>query len=229
MVDLTSAMLNLRMTELDRGGYELVLDERFDQGALNERVWLPYHLPHWSSRDRSAARYRLAGHGLELLIEADQPPWYAEIGEWTRVSTLQTGEFAGPVGSEVGQYRLKPELVVVEEQPNVALFTTQFGLIECRARAIPDEANSVALWLIGYEDEPERSAEICVFEIFGRHMDDDQAKVGMGIHPHGDPSIQEDFSREPVAIDARASHTYAASWTPDGRFLLCGRAVGQGR
>ena len=26
----------------------------------------------------------------------------------------------------------------------------------------------VALWLIGYEDEPDRSGEICVCEIFGR-------------------------------------------------------------
>ena len=44
----------------------------------------------------------------------------------------------------------------------------------------------VALWMIGYEDPPERSAEICVCEIFGREVGVDHALVGMGVHPLGD-------------------------------------------
>jgi beta-glucanase (GH16 family) len=73
----------------------------------------------------------------------------------------------------------------------------------------------VALWMIGYEDEPERSAEICICEIFGRDMTIDTAAVGMGVHPFGDPTIVDEFAAEVVAIDAREFHVYAAEWTPD--------------
>ena len=70
--------------------------------------------------------------------------------------------------------------------------------------------------MIGYEDEPERSAEICAYEIFGRDVGAGHAKVGVGVHPFGDPTIFEDFSAETVEIDARDFHTYAAEWTPGG-------------
>jgi Glycosyl hydrolases family 16 len=72
----------------------------------------------------------------------------------------------------------------------------------------------VALWLIGYEDEPARSAEICVCEIFGRDIHPDRAAVGMGMHPFGDPGIVDDFRVETLPIDARKFHVYAADWTP---------------
>ena len=71
----------------------------------------------------------------------------------------------------------------------------------------------VALWLIGYEDGPEHSAEICVCEIFGRDVERGRALVGMGEHPFGDPAIVDDFSAEDVPIDAREFHVYAAEWT----------------
>jgi hypothetical protein len=73
----------------------------------------------------------------------------------------------------------------------------------------------VALWMIGYEDEPERSAEICVCEIFGRDVGPHHAAVGVGVHPFGDPAIVDDFTRVTLAIDAREFHVYAAEWTRD--------------
>ena len=69
--------------------------------------------------------------------------------------------------------------------------------------------------MIGYEDEPDRSAEICVCEIFGRDVGRDTARVGMGLHPFGDPSITDAFSAESVRIDARQTHTYSVVWAPD--------------
>ena len=61
---------------------------------------------------RSAARYEIGDGLLRLIIEADRQPWCPEIDGETRVSSLQTGVFAGPVGSTVGQSRFKPGLVV---------------------------------------------------------------------------------------------------------------------
>jgi glycosyl hydrolase family 16 len=200
--------------------YELEFDGTFAGDALDTSCWLPYYLPHWSSRERSAARYELGDGVLRLLIEADQQPWCPELDGDVRVSSLQTGEFAGPLGSPVGQHRFNPAAVVREPQANVRLYTPLYGRIELRAKAVDDPRAMVALWMIGYEDEPRRSAEICVCEIFGRDVAPDHVGVGMGLHPFGDPRIVDDFSRETVEIDARDFHIYAAEWTPDGVAFL---------
>lgn len=42
---------------LDRSAYALEFDERFDDGLLDR--WVPHYLPHWTTPDRSAARYEL--------------------------------------------------------------------------------------------------------------------------------------------------------------------------
>jgi beta-glucanase (GH16 family) len=116
--------------------------------------------------------------------------------------------------------------VVREEQENVRLYTPTYGIVELRCRATDDPRNMVALWMIGYEDEPERSAEICVCEIFGSEVKPDEALVGVGVHPFGDPKIVDDFSKLPVAMDAREPHTYAAEWTPERvRFSIDGEVV----
>ena len=72
----------------------------------------------------------------------------------------------------------------------------------------------VALWMIGFEDRPERSGEICICEIFGRDVGARSARIGLGIHPWVDPALREDFEQVPVDIDARGSHWYAAEWRP---------------
>ena len=195
--------------------YDLEFEDDFEESVLDERRWVPYYLPHWSSRARSAARYEVGGGLLHLLIEADQPPWYPEVDGELRVSSLQTGVFAGPVGSTIGQHRFDPRAVVREAQKNVRLYTPRYGFVEMRASATDDPLSMAALWLIGYEDDPERSAEICVCEIFGRDVSPERVAIGMGLHPFGDPGIVDEFSREVVRIDARDLHVYAADWTPE--------------
>jgi hypothetical protein len=195
--------------------FELEFEDTFDGTALNLGWWIPHYLSHWSSRDRSSARYELAGGGLRLLITADQQPWCPEFDGDVRVSSLQTGAYAGPVGSKVGQQRFNTDAVVREDQPNQRLYTPHYGRIEMRAKALDDPRSMVALWMIGYEDRPERSGEICVCEIFGRDVAPGHAKVGMGIHPFGDPRLSDDFSAVELAIDVCEFHVYAAEWQPE--------------
>jgi uncharacterized protein YndB with AHSA1/START domain len=202
-------------SDSSKAGYELEFEDTFDGEELDESRWFPYYLPQWSSRTASAARYQIGGGQLRLIIEADQQPWCPEFDGGIRVSSLQTGVFSGPVGSYVGQQRFNPDLLVRETQRNARLYTPQYGLFELRAKAIDDPRCMVALWMIGYEDEPDRSAEICICEIFGRDLKPDRAAVGMGVHPFGDPSIVDEFAAEVVAIDAREYHVYAAEWTPE--------------
>jgi hypothetical protein len=130
------------------------------------------------------------------------------------VSSLQTGVFAGPVGSEVGQHRFDPKAVVTEAQRNVALYTPQYGRLEVRLQALDDPRAMVSLWCPGYEGG-ERSGEICVCEIFGRDVGPNEAAVGMGVHPFGDPALEDDFEAVRLPIDARELHVYTADWTPE--------------
>lgn len=207
-------------------GYVLDFDESFGGRMLDRSRWVPHHLPQWSSATRSVAHHELRDGSLHLLIDADQEPWCPEYDGPTRVSSLQTGVFAGPVGSAVGQHRFDPEAVVREAQENVRLYTPHFGVIAVRARALADPACMVALWMIGYEDEPERSAEICVCEIFGTEVAADHVLIGMGVHPFGDPAIVDDFEKVRIDVDARDLHEYAAEWTPERvRFFVDGTVV----
>jgi hypothetical protein len=196
----------------------------FEEGVLDPLRWLPAYLPQWSSRARAAPRYAFEDGRLVLQIAADQQPWCPEWDGDTRVSSIQTGAFAGPLGSAIGQSRFRPELVVKEEQAPVRLYTPRYGRIEMRAAAIADPEAMVALWMIGYEDEPERSGEICICEIFGRDVLPGSVRVGMGIHPFGDPRLVDDFEQVELSIDATQPHAYAAEWTPTGvDFVVDGR------
>jgi hypothetical protein len=194
---------------------ELAFDDDFDGPDLDRSRWLPSYLPQWSSREQAAARYALADGFLRLRIDADQAPWCPEFDGDVRVSSLQTGVFAGPLGSRVGQHRFTPAAVVREEQKPQRLWTPRCGRIEVRMAAPADPDVMVALWMIGYEDEPERSAEICVCEIFGSEVGPDRALVGMGVHPFGDPGIVDEFEKVEVPVDVRTLHTYAVEWWPE--------------
>ncbi len=195
-------------------GYRLGFADEFDGPELDPARWIPHYLPHWSSREQGAARYAFADGGLVLRIDAGQGPWCAEFDGASRTSTLQTGEYAGPLGSTVGQSRFRPDLVVREEQPSRLLYGMHHGYVEIRMKATADPEAMVALWMIGYEDVPERSAEICVCEIFGNEVSPGSAAVGMGIHPFGDQSLTDEFEKVQVDVDVTEYHVYAAHWRP---------------
>lgn len=201
---------------VEKPGYQLEFQSDFQGDALDTTQWLPYYLPHWSSRERTAARCSLAGGRLRLHIDRDQPPWCPAYDGQVRVSALQTGCFAGPLGSPLGQHRFRPGLTVAEAQPVVQLYTPRYGYFETRLKAVPLPGYMVALWMIGFEDRPEHSAEICICEIFGRDMAPTAARVGYGLHPFGDPMIQDEFYHDTLPIDTAGFHIYAAEWTPGG-------------
>lgn len=194
---------------LDRSSFELEFD-----GTL-ESSWLPFYLPQWSSRARSAAR--VSFDPLELRIDEDQQPWSPEYNGELRVSNLQTGVRSGPVGSESGQHPFRDDLVVREQQQTERIYTPHYGLIEARVSALADANCMVALWLIGFEESPEQSGELCVFEIFGREVQPGVgAIVGLGVHPFRDPTLEDDFARVGLIADVQQPHTYSAVWHPGG-------------
>src|SRR4051812_49764710 len=144
---------------IDRSGFELEFDEDFAGPALSPERWVPHYLPHWTTPERSAARYELGPGLLRLRIDADQPAWRTEDGEM-RVSNLQTGSFSGPAGSKIGQHRHRADLSVATPQPTRRLYTPTSGLAEAVVPASPDPTGILAFWLVCLEEGVTRASGV---------------------------------------------------------------------
>ncbi len=203
------------------------IDERFAGPALDEEVWTPSYLPAWSSRAAARATYEMGPGGLRLSLPGDHPRWCPDLHEEPlRVSAVQSGNWSGPVGSTRGQQPFRDGLVVREEQPACWGFTPHLGRVEVECRAVIGPRSMFSAWMVGIEDVPERSGEICLVEVFGDTVAEGRAAVGSGIHPFRDPALREEFSADPMEIDVAESHRYAVEWQP-GRvdFLVDGERI----
>jgi hypothetical protein len=199
---------------LKKTGYRLEFGDEFDGPDLDTGKWFPFYLPHWSSRAQSAPGYYFEEGNLILQITKDQGPWCPEFDGEVRCSSIQTGEFAGPVGSKLGQLRFSDACTVREAQTNVQRYTPQYGYFELRARGVNTSANHAAFWMIGFEDIPERSGEIAICELVGTHTGPASSGIRFGVHPWGDQNLQDEFYEEFLNIDAARFHIYGLEWTP---------------
>lgn len=134
--------------------------------------------------------------------------------------------YSGEVGSTNGQHSFRDGAIVRESQPTQWGWTPSYGLLEIRARMDISARSMAAVWMVGLETDPTRSAEILVFEVFGDALEPGSAAVGMGLRPFRDPAITDAFEAPRVAIDVAGFHVYAADWRP-GRvdFLIDGEHV----
>ncbi len=205
----------------------LVLDEGFDGDTLDARLWLPHYLPAWSSLAETRATYAVADSHLDLTVAPDQAFWCADDHTpLLRVSGVQSGNLSGTVGSTHGQQPYRDGLLVREQQRTFVGHAFTGGHLELRASMELDADSMAAFWLVGLEDQPQRSAEICVAEVFGRTVTPAGADVGAGVHAFRDPAATEDFAAVPVALDVREPHDYAVDWTRERAvFAVDGRVV----
>lgn len=199
---------------LEKVGYRLDFHDAFDTGQLDTKKWLPYYLPHWSSREQSAANFEFKDNCLVLYITRDQQPCCPAV-DTVRASAIQTGTFSGAPGSSIGQHHFRDGLVVREVQQNTRLYTPQYGYFEVRCKGVHTSSNLASLWMIGYEEQPEQSGELTMFEIFGVERGATQSKVRYGVKPITDPKLtNDDFYIETFDIDTTEFHIYALEWTP---------------
>lgn len=201
--------------------------DMFEGPALDPGRWVAHYLPHWTTPERSAARYDLVPEGLRLRIDHDQPAWRPEDGEM-RVSNLQTGSWAGPIGSERGQHRHRPDgLVVRTATPARRLWTPSSGTLEVVASASADPTCMTGIWLVGLEEHsPQDSGEICLAELFGDRVGSGGSTVRLGIKAHHDPRLETDLADVRLSMDATTPHVYAVRWDSTGvRLLVDGDTV----
>ena len=219
------------MTTADRStGRRLVFEDHFDEPELNLAVWLPHYLPAWGSLAQTAATYDIHDSCLHLRIPADKGRWLPEVHPAPlRVSGIQSGNFSGPVGSTIGQQPPNGGAVVRQAQKTFWGFTPDHGYLEMRARGVVSPRSMVAWWMVGLEDSPERSAEICVTEMFGDAVEPGvSTAVGRGLHPFRDPAVAEDFEAVRLPIDLGDFHRYAVDWTADQvEFFVDGQQIGR--
>jgi hypothetical protein len=201
---------------LDKQGYVLDFQDEFDSRTLDLSKWLPYYLPQWSSRQASATNYRMTGKTLILQLDRQQKPWCPEFNGDVKVSSIQTGVFSGALNTTEGQHKFSAHCRVREVQEPKKLYTAQYGYFEIRAKALPFKTNVCAFWMIGFEDEPQKSAEICIMEIKGINVRGSTSVNGYGIRAFQDSTLQDEFFEDSFSFDATKFHIYAAEWTAAG-------------
>src|SRR5690606_5575880 len=150
------------------------------------------YLPAWSSREATEATHEVRDSRLRLWIPPEQDRWcHLDHTPALRVSALQSGNHSGPVGSTIGQQPYRPGLVVRERQEPFAGWIVGPGQLEARMRMTLSPRSMASLWLIGVEDRPQRSAEICVVEVFGHGVvPGESAQLGTGLHAFRDPGVE---------------------------------------
>jgi len=189
------------------------LVDDFDNPDLDPKVWLPHYLPMWSSREATRASYRIEDSCLVLDIPPEQGRWLPDDHSPLRLSGVQSGSRSGPVGSTAGQQAVYPGQLVREEEPEFAGHLQKHGHLEIRCRMRISPRSMAAMWLCGFEEEPEHCGEICVVEVFGKDLvPGESAEVGVGLKQIRDPDLAEDFAAPRLPIDVAEFHTYAVDW-----------------
>lgn len=218
----------MRLERLNRTAVGFVED--FAGPRLDSGRWMEHYLPHWTTPDRSRARYDLlphhraggAGGGLRLRIDADQLDWRAEDAP-LRVSNLQTAVFSGPVGSARGTHRHRRDgLEVRTPTPLQLLWAPRWGQVDVTVTASRDHRCMLAVWLVGTEHLAEDdSGEVCVFEIDSDAVMATATRARVGVKAHHDPRLVTDMTDVVVPVGAGQAHTWSARWDDAGVVVAC--------
>jgi hypothetical protein len=203
------------------------LDDDFPGPGLDSRVWLDHYLPHWTTPERSRARYDIDGTGLRLRIDLDQPDWRPEDAP-LRVSNVQTGNSSGPVGSAAGTHRHRSDGLQVRTATALHLgWAPTAGRVDLTVSASVDAGCMTAAWLVGTSHlRAEQEGEICLFEIDADAITPTWSRARSGVKAHGDGRLLTDMADVTVPLDASLPHTWTAIWGSGAVVIGCeGRIV----
>lgn len=194
---------------VDKPGYRLIFQDEFDGETLDDSRWVPQYLSSWSQKPELAEPTYIMENGLmRLQIFAETQPWCPEYDGETVVSGFTTGD-RNALHNWNGTNAVRNP---VEMQ---ATHLNQYGYYEIRAKGQSGSARHAAWWLLGFEDVPDESAEIDIFEILGNNSH----KVPVNFHAWNDPDAPDGggFSYTNRQMDFHEEfHIYGFNWIEGG-------------
>ena len=194
---------------VDKPGYRLIFQDEFDGETLDDSRWVPQYLSSWAQKPELAEPTYIMENGLmRLQIFAETQPWCPEYDGETVVSGFTTGD-RNALHNWNGTNAVRNP---VEMQ---ATHLNQYGYYEIRAKEQSGSARHAAWWLLGFEDVPDESAEIDIFEILGNNSH----KVPVNFHAWNDPDAPDGggFSYTNRQMDFHEEfHIYGFNWIEGG-------------
>ena len=189
---------------LEKEGYRLIFNDEFDGTEIDRTKWVPEYLPSWSNdRDKRNAIYDMKDGILSLRID--------KKGPWKKGEFCCTGFMSA---SRTGLHRFDPKRKPVHFVKTEAPQINQYGYYEMRAKMQPGGGVHCAWWLVGFQDTPDQSCEIDIFEILGKEVD----RIWSTVHAWKDASITYHtecpwFANKKLGEEF---HNYGFDWTPEG-------------
>lgn len=194
---------------VDKPGYRLIFQDEFDGETLDDSRWVPQYLSSWAQKPELAEPTYIMENGLmRLQIFAETQPWCPEYDGETVVSGFTTGD-RNALHNWNGTNAVRNP---VEMQ---ATHLNQYGYYEIRAKGQSGSARHAAWWLLGFEDVPDESAEIDIFEILGNNSH----KLPVNFHAWNDPDAPDGggFSYTNRQMDFHEEfHIYGFNWIEGG-------------
>lgn len=116
--------------------------------------------------------------------------------------------------SRTGMYHYDPKRKALHSIKTEATQINQYGYYEMRAKMQAGGGVHCAWWLIGFEDDPNQSCEIDIFEILGTDVN----RIWSTVHSWKDSTIQYHTEHPWFANKKLAEefHVYGFDWTPEG-------------
>ncbi len=190
---------------LEKEGYRLIFHDEFDGEEINTDKWIPEYLPSWP-KDRSvcAPTYEMKNGIIRLIIDKNSKN---EFDKGMHISGFMSA-------SRTGLHHYDPKKKALHQIKTEATQINQYGYYEMRAKMQDGGGVHCAWWLIGFEDDPNQSCEIDIFEILGTDIN----RIWSTVHSWKDSTIQYHTEHPWFANKKLAEefHIYGFDWTPEG-------------
>lgn len=190
---------------LEKEGYRLIFHDEFDGEEINTDKWIPEYLPSWP-KDRSvcAPTYEMKNGIIRLIIDKNSKN---EFDKGMHISGFMSA-------SRTGLHHYDPKKKALHQIKTEATQINQYGYYEMRAKMQDGGGVHCAWWLIGFEDDPNQSCEIDIFEILGTDIN----RIWSTVHSWKDSTIQYHTEHPWFANKKLAEefHIYGFDWTPSG-------------
>ncbi|GKX30199.1 hypothetical protein SH1V18_26790 [Vallitalea longa] len=200
-----------------KDGWILDYNDEFNEQNLDTDHWLPYYLPHWTTKELSATDYTFRENALVLRIDEDYPAWNPTYDGDVKCSSIQSFE-------KDNIHQFNKSMPLDHHESIFDGYTTKYGYFEIRAKLPGGSGGHVAWWMIGCEDESYQKAEVDIVENPFSYT----TNSFINIHPHDDATIKSETFRSSIGYDlANTWHVYGFEWDPSGmKFYIDNKLVG---